>query len=77
MVRRCDIRRSEVHRTLQCYDSAANVELGVQAEGPGSLVVRAARRSGVDLRPLIATMAPNPGLELEVLLAKADLKKED
>jgi len=29
------------------------------------------------LRLLIVTMAPNPWLELEVLVAKADLKKED
>jgi len=37
---------SEGPKSTERYNGAANVELEVQAEGPGSLKVRAARRSG-------------------------------
>jgi len=37
---------SEGPKSTERYNGAANVELGVQAGGPGSIEIRAARRSG-------------------------------
>jgi len=92
---------SDGPKSTKCHNGVANVETEVQAEGPGSPEVRAARRgeplpfdryNGAQrvassferpeapnggLRHSIVTIAPNLMLELEVLVAKADLKKED
>ena len=67
---------------------ATDAGLEVQTEGPGSPSNAPEAPDGglchpnvtvapeVDLRPSIVTLAPNVGLELEVLVPKAGLKKE-